>query len=73
LLVQLGEVIVVVDPGGRRVGSGRSTICCLMEVLGREIGDHAKSLGDSEHWKEIFRRLPILIIHAGGDCRGLPA
>ena len=34
LLGQLRQVIVVADPGGRRVGSGGSTICCLMEVLG---------------------------------------
>jgi hypothetical protein len=72
-LGQLGQVIVVVDPGGHRVGSGGSTLCCLMEVLGRELGGSAENLRHAAAWLEILRRLRILIIHAGGDSRRLPA
>ena len=58
-LGQIGQVIVVADPKGRRVGSGGSTICCLMEVLRRESADRVETLGDSAAWKEILRRLRI--------------
>ncbi|MHC4521104.1 MAG: hypothetical protein ACYTAS_21125, partial [Planctomycetota bacterium] len=30
LLSAVREAVVVADPGGRRVGSGGSTLCCLM-------------------------------------------
>jgi galactokinase/mevalonate kinase-like predicted kinase len=72
-LGQLEQVLVVADPKGRRVGSGGSTICCLMEVLRRELADRVENLGDAKAWKEILRRLRILMIHAGGDSRRLPA
>ncbi|MGA2255420.1 MAG: L-fucokinase, partial [Thermoguttaceae bacterium] len=73
LLTNARHKLVVADPGGRRVGSGGSTICCLMEVLCREMGDRAEGLGDSDQWKETLQRLRILIVHAGGDSRRLPA
>ena len=37
LLPCVRDVIVVPDPGGKRIGSGGSTICCLLEVLNREM------------------------------------
>ena len=36
MLSDVGEVLVVPDVGGKRIGSGGSTVACLMEVLGRE-------------------------------------
>ena len=72
LLSEVREAIVVADPEGRRVGSGGSTLCCLMEVLRRRLGKEASG-GGPRCWEEILRQLRILIIHAGGDSRRLPA
>lgn len=52
---------VIADPDGRRVGSGGSTIHVLAE-LARE-GMHPQALGDGR----------LLIIHAGGESRRMPA
>ncbi len=72
LLGDVGSVIVVPDPEGRRIGSGGSTLLCLMEVLSRELGgDFAGS--DGETWLSGLKDLRILILHAGGDSRRLPA
>ena len=57
-LSQAREVLVLPDPDGRRAGSGGSTLYCLREVLRRE---------------RFLDRLRVLIIHAGGDSRRLPA
>ncbi len=40
------SVLVVADPGGRRIGSCSSTLVCLIEVLQRE-GFHAPDKGQS--------------------------
>jgi len=72
LLESVRDVRVVPDPGGKRVGSGGSTLCCLLEVLHREFGRHTHS-SDVEAWQDILQHLRILIIHAGGDSRRLPA
>lgn len=72
LLSDVREAIVVADPGGRRIGSGGSTLYCLMEVLHRRLGrDVAKS--GPRRWGQVLAALRILIIHAGGDSRRLPA
>ena len=71
LLGRVRHTLVVADPGGRRVGSGGSTVGCLVEVLRRELTGDA--LGWSQGWLERLRRLRILIVHAGGDSRRLPA
>ncbi|MEN6426449.1 MAG: L-fucokinase [Phycisphaerales bacterium] len=72
LLSDVREALVVADPGGRRVGSGGSTLCCLMEVLHRRLGPkRAKS--DPRAWEQVLSELRILIVHAGGDSRRLPA
>jgi len=72
LLGSVRDVIVVADPGGRRVGSGGSTLYCLMEVLRRQLAGQLKAAGP-DGWEEVLRNLRILILHAGGDSRRLPA
>ncbi len=72
LLSDVREVMVVADPGGRRIGSGGSTLCCLMEVLARRLGRSLRTAGPKE-WLEVLRKLRILIVHAGGDSKRLPA
>ncbi len=67
------EVIVVADPEGRRVGSGGSTICCLLTVLNREAAAKGAEIAAREEWEAALRGLRILIVHAGGDSKRLPA
>jgi fucokinase len=66
------NVLVVPDAEGRRVGSGGSTLHCLFEVLRRESGieDISRDFAIAE---TILRRFRVLIVHAGGDSRRLPA
>jgi fucokinase len=66
------RVMAVADPAGRRVGSGGSTVWCLLAVLGRELGKGAPRSLDPKTWRETLERLRILIVHAGGDSRRLP-
>lgn len=72
LLKSVRHVRVVSDPGGKRVGSGGSTICCLLEVLNTERSPD-RHFASSEAWHHVLKRLRILIVHAGGDSRRLPA
>jgi fucokinase / fucose-1-phosphate guanylyltransferase len=72
LLSGVREAIVVADPAGRRVGSGGSTLCCLLDVLSRRLSGKTRAAGPRD-WEQILRQLRILIIHAGGDSRRLPA
>ena len=72
LLADVKNTLVVADPDGKRIGSGGSTLCCLMEVLSRELGDDIAGSGQ-EQWQQVLSRLRILIIHAGGDSKRLPA
>ena len=73
--------LVVPDPGGRRVGSGGSTIACLAEILNQRLGGRGSSstatptqdLAEPHVWLEVLRGLRVLVIHAGGDSRRLPA
>ncbi len=70
LLHGAGRVLVVADPGGRRVGSGGSTIHSLVTVLNHERGGMRSPAAD---WmRNTLGRLRILIIHAGGDSKRLP-
>jgi fucokinase len=79
LLGNVQDLIVVADPGGKRIGSGGSTVYCLMEVLNRQISTRRlvprrrASAEDPDAWEEILRNLRILIVHAGGDSKRLPA
>lgn len=60
------EVLVVPDAGGYRIGSGGSTLDCLRRVM-----DLERCPGAADH--ELLSALRILIVHAGGDSRRLPA
>ena len=89
LLSDVREAVVVPDPGGRRVGSGGSTLYCLMEVLSRRLpggpavsqrkaGSTPRKGGrrpepNAAAWEQVLGELRILIVHAGGDSRRLPA
>jgi len=72
-LDQVGDFLVVPDPEGRRIGSGASTILCLIEVLKREFGSIPEDHPGPEAWRKRLRGKRILIVHAGGDSRRLPA
>jgi galactokinase/mevalonate kinase-like predicted kinase len=72
LLAGARQVLVVADPQGKRVGSGGSTICCLLEVLNRELAGKTRS-SNASAWRQTLQKLRILIVHAGGDSRRLPA
>ena len=65
MLPQVRNAFVVPDIGGRRIGSGGSTLWCLVEILKRE----RSGVGI----EQTLRPLRILIVHAGGDSRRLPA
>ena len=69
LLAGVRNVLVVPDTGGKRIGSGGSTILCLREVLQRELPEAA----DDKAWRPALEGLRILIVHAGGDSKRLPA
>ncbi|MDI6448938.1 fucose pyrophosphorylase domain-containing protein [Anaerobaca lacustris] len=72
LLSSVCETIVVADPGGKRVGSGGSTLFCLLEVLQRRLGRQMAKSGPPL-WLETLSGMRILVVHAGGDSRRLPA
>ncbi len=69
-LPQVRQWLCVPDPEGQRIGSGGSTLECLRDVVTRELLAGAGNAGQVE---EVFRRKRILIVHAGGDSRRLPA
>jgi galactokinase/mevalonate kinase-like predicted kinase len=80
LLANFRRVLVVADPEGRRIGSGGSTILCLMEVLNSEPAESGtgesrspRGVNDPEAWMQAFAKLRILIVHAGGDSKRVPA
>lgn len=68
-LARVREALVVADIEGKRIGSGGSTLQCLNLVLERE----RRRGRQDEPAEEVFRKLRILIVHAGGDSRRLPA
>jgi fucokinase len=73
LLPEVGTAMVVADPLGKRVGSGGSTLYCLMRVLETEIKRSGATANDFPSLERILRGLRILILHAGGDSRRVPA
>jgi fucokinase len=73
LLPDFRQVLVVTDPGGHRIGSGGSTLLCLMRVLDREFADTPAHPRTAARIGELLRRLRLMIVHAGGDSRRLPA
>lgn len=72
-LADTRDVRVVPDPDGQRVGSGGSTVACLLGVLNAELAGHGGDPADPAVWWEILSRLRILIVHGGGDSQRLPA
>lgn len=72
LIPNIRNVHVLSDPGGKRIGSGGSTIGCLLFVLNTELAKSRADLNAVETWKEVLQQQRILIIHAGGDSRRLP-
>ncbi|HCO94585.1 MAG TPA: hypothetical protein DIU00_11655 [Phycisphaerales bacterium] len=72
LLSSVRNVMVVPDPGGKRIGSGGSTLYCLTEVLDRRLKDNHQARSPKA-WEKVLRDLRILIVHAGGDSKRLPA
>jgi fucokinase len=72
-LADARDTLVVADPGGQRIGSGGSTVLCLMQILNREAPRHGASPDDLATRAAGLRHRRILIIHAGGDSRRLPA
>ena len=71
LLAGIKNILVVPDVDGKRIGSGGSTLCCILAVLREELGKAFFS-DDSNLWKKVFQNKRILIIHAGGDNKRLP-
>lgn len=61
--------VVIADPGGRRVGSGISTI----DALAHAAGTFAGAPGARDGLSERFTRRNVVIVHCGGDSRRLPA
>jgi len=72
LLPAFRHVMVVTDPEGKRIGSGGSTLLCIMRVLNREQEDRPP-FTNPDGIEQTLRRLRVMIIHAGGDSRRLPA
>lgn len=72
LLPQVRDCLVIPDRDGHRIGSGGSTLQCLSEVLRRE-SHPGQDHSDIQRAEAILSRLRILIVHAGGDSRRLPA
>ncbi len=70
-LPEVRHCLVVPDIDGKRIGSGGSTLHCLYEVLRHEGSGVAPA--SFEEAEAVLSRLRILIIHAGGDSRRLPA
>jgi fucokinase len=68
---QVRNCLVISDTDSRRIGSGGSTLHCLWSVLQRE--RPGAGPGSFEEAEAILSDLRILIVHAGGDSRRLPA
>ena len=45
LLGGIAEVMAISDPAGRRIGSGGSTLYCLMKIIARQLGARACDAG----------------------------
>ncbi len=73
LIPQAEEILAIADPGGKRVGSGGSTICCLLKILSRELAGSPGLMADPAAWLHVLSKLRILIVHAGGDSKRIPA
>ncbi|MAB73274.1 MAG: hypothetical protein CMJ54_12305 [Planctomycetaceae bacterium] len=66
-VLPVDDLLVVPDPGGRRVGSGGATL----EAAARA-AEHLFRAGRSD-LASIFRNRRVLVVHSGGETRRLPA
>ncbi len=73
LITGVKKILVAADPDGQRIGSGGSTIFSLLKVLNGEAQSSHESRNLFEEGERLLHNLRILIIHAGGDSRRLPA
>ena len=74
LLGDVREVLVVPDPDGRRVGSAGSTIFALAAAASKLRASSPLTAGTPQGRLEaLLAGLRVLIIHAGGDSRRVPA
>ena len=73
LLPQVREAFVVPDLDGKRIGSGGSTLWSLREILRRERARRGVDFTGRGAVRQALSHLRILIVHAGGDSRRLPA
>jgi fucokinase len=73
LLPEVGRAMVVADSFGKRIGSGGSTLLCMMRVVEAEIERTGTPAADLPAVERILAGLRILILHAGGDSRRVPA
>ena len=73
LLPRVRRVEVVADLDGRRIGSGGSTVYAIEQVLNFECPAAPPDFEDTAAVTAVLRDLRILIVHAGGDSRRLPA
>ncbi len=73
LLPEVGTAMVVADPLGKRVGSGGSTLYCLMRVIEAEVRRTGRPADGWAEIESLLRNLRVLILHAGGDSRRVPA
>ncbi len=72
LISGVRDILVIPDPEGRRVGSGGSTLHCLLSILNEEQSRTGNRYESRKDWEAVLKDLRILIIHAGGDSKRLP-
>jgi len=70
-IAQVHHCLVIPDIDGKRIGSGGSTLHSLACILHRERPGAGPA--NFEEAEAILSGLRILIVHAGGDSRRLPA
>lgn len=73
LLASFERWQVIPDPAGQRVGSGGSTVFCLMEIASKIMKEAFFPVDSWEKLGELLSSQRVMIIHAGGDSRRLPA
>lgn len=73
LLASFERWQVVPDPAGQRVGSGGSTVFCLMEIASKIMQEAFFPVDSWEKLGDLLSSQRVMIIHAGGDSRRLPA
>jgi len=66
------RVLVVHDPGGRRIGSGAATLNVL-RVVAKDLVSRLRAAGlTPRSVASLFENRRILVIHSGGDSKRIP-